>query len=318
MKWLKISAFAMFTLIVFGMFGEDKFDPKIKFDLKVDTTRADLQGAILTLQNELQKSKEHLAKENFEKTMKAIRKWNDKNLEKDKKYILANYPFYDDIRAYATAIFCRYYIISSINDAKSQENIDANIKYIDNSKMYDNLIVSAHLALENYMISKFGNDIGLVLNEYLFCKYDNYDTARNIAAGVADGISQDGNFGKTSGLLSALSSVDRETIDCKFRGNVEKYSANYFYTSNLTGKKFFNREVLTNITDKEKINGLEFSSHTIKSNLDFLAIRLIISEGQESIQKLYIFEADRSTKQIVPVDETVFLESIVTSYEFEK
>lgn len=289
---------------------------KLSTAAEVDTQRIDYVIGQKRYLDALAKLKQQLSKADYDRIMTADNIWLKDTMNKQASFFISNYPFYDITRAYAVVLASRGNMAFYINESNAEKLNDTIVAY-ESNKISNSLLKYWMDTFENIAMENSGLDSALMNDTFLFCVYDNYDTMRETASFIAQGLSEAGVLPKTGVGLSLGSTFDRETLDCTFRGNVKQYSANYFYTSAFTGTKFAKRDKLSQIAENEKANGLSFASNTVKSKLDYIAIRLDVESNNTLNNELYVYQFDRSTKQVFLIDTNQFLEEIAIQYKFE-
>lgn len=277
--------------------------------------RADFKSADDEMTKNWKHLKSLLNEDDFKFVLNNQRKWVKNGREKEVEYIKNTQPFYDTCRMYAISSYARAIFLGEI--AKFLQN-NPNYTQSDISKFISNL---DYLQLLNSVAQKFEPNFNNTNDQsdiYLYCTY-NYDTGIGDFLDIASQI-----LGFFSGMKAEVAGVAAEVfsdtgqhkIQCKFNNNVAKYSVAYFYTNNSTHKRFREKET-RNLSQKDYINGVKFSTTTSSSNLDFITIRTDANVNGEIVKTLYAYEVDPEHNKLIPIDTDVFLSDIVNNYEMK-
>lgn len=256
----------------------------------------------------------------FNKFKSSESKYFSSNIDKEVEYLKLVQPFYDKWRMYADVVLGRaWYMSNVLKDYKTKLEITSGIekffKIGDITDIDKQLYVlylesapnSRNFVLENSRLTE--DKLGIINPNHVYCRYDNYATLM-MALGLVYDVVDAMTGGMPASDGSTFSTIDHQTFTCRYYGKVKKYSIGYFY--NGWTKKFYEKE--TKNIEKGNYSKIEFSTTTLKSDLDYISIRVDIDVNNSIIQELYVFQIDKNKKKLYVVDPNLFLNTIAPQY----
>lgn len=278
--------------------------------------RQDFRSADTEMNKNWKKLKALLNEDDFRYLLGNQRKWVKNGRETEVQYLRDTQPFYDQCRMYAISSHARALFLGQIarflqdNPDYTQEDIDDFISNLDYLQILNNV---AHQFEPNADSSATGIEGG----EYVRCSYLNDDTLGTIMGIVGGAVSL---FSSGTKSLAAdltgklLSNAEKHKFWCKFNPNVRSYAVVYFYSGKLLDERFRERET-KKLSQKERVDGVAFSTMTGKTNLDYITIQAEAEDDGDVVRNLYAYKVDRKNNSLQPLDASEFMRKIGSRYE---
>lgn len=271
--------------------------------------------------------KSNIDKNTFRNILNIQRQWVKSGRYEEVNYIKRHYSNLDEIAMYSVATLSRAQFIRSISTfLKNNPHFSDDMleKFILSLNYYDIIDDSVNTYKNKYHDSKQDSNImsGVIdNNELIQCSYKSYEKERstaelanNILSFISPFVSNKWVTGANM-LSGALSKIDRQEFLYKFAKDLNTYTIYEFYTGET--KKFYNNRGTRKITQDDFKNGFSFSTNSIKSNLDYVAID-VRKKGNNANKKLYVYKVDKYNNSMSQVDTRHFLQNIIDNYKFEK
>lgn len=273
--------------------------------------REDYKLSYEFFQEELNNIEKLLSIQKYEKLSADILR----NIDLEVKYVQETHPFYDRERMYAIIFASKALQLKWLegflkeNKNYTQEQFEKFVKDINITNVY-NFVAKTMETPDGFSIT---NDLPIQCNyEKDFSDWNKKMVSASkwlYSISLADPTF----FSLIAGaVLNAGAFVDRQEFRCHFRANVTKAKVHYFYKGMLSDfYQIENQE----IGKKQFATGIEFNTHTVKSNLFAIGIATTQKINGKNVDKFIIYKIDRENKDLVLVDTKHFVEQIMPHFK---
>ena len=278
--------------------------------------------------NDLMNHKDYkLSYEFFEEELKNLRgllpadKYKDlsyeinKNIDLEVQYIQETHPFYDKARMYAIIFASKALQLKWLgNFIKENKNFthDKFKEFVNNiniSNVYNFVAKTMETPDEFSIINDFP----------IQCNYQkDFSDWNKTMASASKWLYSVSIYDPTflswiaGAVLNAGAFIDRQEFKCHFRANVTKATVYYFYHG-LTSK-FYQIES-KEIGKNQFANGIDFNTHTVKSNLVAIEVATTQKINGKNVDKFTVYQIDRGNKDLVRVNTKQFVEQIMPQFK---
>ena len=238
-----------------------------------------------------------------------------KDIDLEVKYISETHPFYDKERMYAIIFASKALQLKWLSDFLkknknyTQQQFESFLKGINITNVY------------NFVAKTFEipDDISITNELPIQCKYekDFSDWQKHMASAskwLYTVSPYDPSFFSliAGAVLNAGAFVDRQEFRCQFRANVKKAEVYYFYKGMLSD---FYQVESQKVGKKQYATGIEFNTHTVKSNLVAIGIATTQKIDGKDVDKFIVYQIDRGNQDLIQVNTKHFVEQIMPHFK---
>lgn len=239
------------------------------------------------------------------------------NIDLEIKYIAETHPFYDLARMYAII-----YASKALQLKWLEDFLEANKNYTPEqfTKFVDDLNLPN---VYNYVAKTMETpDEFAVINDLpIQCSYEkDFSSWNKNLASASKWLYSISTVDPTfiswiaGAILNAGAFIDRQEFRCHFRANVKRAKIYYFYKGMLSDFYQIENE---EIGKKQFATGINFNTHTVKSNLVAIGVETTQEINGNDVNKFTVYQIDRGNQDLIRVDSKHFVDQVMPHFKLD-